>query len=70
MPFLRSLKLTALLTLRDMIEELKVVIRICKEIKAFRGFTAFQTAAEAAVDLGRQSEGWIKSVKQNKRAIE
>lgn len=62
----REDKLTALLTLRDTIEELKVVINICKEVKAFRNFTAFQNAAESVVDIGRQSEGWIKSVKQNK----
>ncbi len=61
--------LVELLTLRDRIEELKVVINICKEVKAFRSFTAFQTAAEAAVDLGRQSEGWIKSARQRSRTI-
>ena len=60
-------RLAELLTLRDTIEELKVVIRICKEIKAFRSFTSYQNAAESAVDLSRQSEGWIRSVKQNKR---
>jgi hypothetical protein len=49
---------------RDTIEKLKVVIRICKEVMAFRSFTAFQTAAEAALDLGRQSKGWIKIAKQ------
>jgi hypothetical protein len=66
----REDKLTALMTLRDTIEELKVVIMICKEVKAFRSFTSFQYAAESIVDISRQSEGWIRSVKQNKRAIE
>ncbi|MBI4686691.1 MAG: four helix bundle protein [Nitrospirae bacterium] len=64
----REEKLPALLTLRDAIEELKVMINICKEVKAFRSFTAFQTAAESIVDIGRQSEGWIRSVKQSSRA--
>lgn len=63
----REDKLAALLTLRDTIEELKVVIIICKEVKAFKSFTSFQQAAEAVVNLGRQCEGWIRSVKQNKR---
>ncbi len=57
-------KLGALMNLRDTIEQLKVTIRICKEVKAFRSFSSFQYAAEAAVNLGRQSEGWMKSVKQ------
>ena len=60
----REDKLMALMALRDTIEELKVVINICKEIKAFRSFTVFQNAAESAVALGRQSEGWIRSVRK------
>lgn len=60
----RDDKLDALLTLGDTIEELKVVINICKEVKAFKSFTTFQKAAEAAVNLSRQSEGWIRSVKK------
>jgi len=56
-------KLGTLLSLRDTVEQLKVTIRICKEVKAFKSFSSFQTAAEAAVNLSRQSEGWIKSVK-------
>ncbi len=60
----REDKFTALMLLRDTIEELKVVIRICKEVKAFRSFTAFQNAAESVVNLGRQTEGWIKSAQQ------
>ncbi|MBE0426643.1 MAG: four helix bundle protein [Nitrospirae bacterium] len=64
----REEKLNTLRSLRDTIEQLKVTIRICKEVKAFRSFNSFQQAAEWVVDLGRQSEGWIRSVKQKKRA--
>jgi hypothetical protein len=60
-------KLATLLTLRDTIEQLKVTIRICKEVKAFRSFSSFQYAAEAAVNISRQSEGWIKSAQQRNR---
>jgi hypothetical protein len=56
-------KLAALLTLRDTVEQMKVTIRICKEVKAFKSFSSFQYAAEVAVNLSRQSEGWIKSVR-------
>ena len=63
----REDKLQSLTELRDMIEQLKVTIIICKEVKAFRSFNVFQNAAEAAVNLSRQSEGWIKSIKQKNR---
>jgi hypothetical protein len=33
-----------------------VTILLGKEIKAFRSFAAFQQAAEAAVNISRQSE--------------
>ena len=46
-----------------------MVITLCKEINAFRSFAAFQTAAEAAVNLGKQSEGWLKSTKQVKGPV-
>ena len=63
----REQKLETLTNLRDTVEELKVVITLCKEIKAFKSFAAFQTAAEAAVNLGKQSEGWLRSVKGKSR---
>lgn len=60
----RADKREALLTLRDTLEELKVVINICKEVNAFKSFKTFQRAAESAVDIGRQCEGWIRSVEK------
>ena len=60
----REEKLETLTNLRDTVEELKVVITLCK---AFKSFAAFQTAAEAAVNLGKQSEGWLRSVKGKSR---
>ena len=65
----REQKLETLTNLRDSVEELKVVITLCKEIKAFKSFASFQTAAEAAVNLGRQSEGWLRSMKQVKGTV-
>jgi len=43
------------------IEDLKVLIQLAKEIKAFANFNQFQEAAELAVILGKQSGGWRKS---------
>ena len=57
-------KLPLLLELRDRLEELKVLIRICKEVKAFNRFNSFVHALDLVVELSRQSEGWIKVQKQ------
>lgn len=62
----RERKLEALTDLRDTVEELKVVITLAKEIKAFKSFATFQTAAEVAVNLGKQSEGWLRSAQGKK----
>lgn len=56
-----------LLKLREMIEQMKVTVRICKEVKAFRSFRSFQQMAEMAVNLSRQCEGWIKSEQQRQQ---
>jgi len=59
-------KLLTLCALRDVLEELKVTVRICKEVKAFRNFNSFKHAVGEAINLSRQSEGWIKSVRGKK----
>ena len=58
-------KLLTLLKLRDTIEELKATIRLCKELKAFKNFNSFQHAVEEVISIGRQGEGWIKSVQKS-----
>lgn len=40
------------------VDELKLLIQVGKETRAFAGFAAFQQAVELAVALGRQSGGW------------
>ena len=57
-------RLPLLLELRDRLEGLKVLIRICKEVKAFHRFNSFVHASNLVVELSRQNEGWIKG--QNK----
>jgi predicted nucleotidyltransferase len=47
-----------------------VAIILGQEIKAVRSFAAFLQAAEPAVSIGRQSEGWLKSVKQPRPAAQ
>ena len=53
---------SALLTeLRDKCEGVKLLIVLGKETRAFKSFSQFQTAASLAVEISRQSEGWLKS---------
>ncbi len=59
-------RLSTLQALRDTIEELKVTIRVCKEVKALKSFNSFKYLMENAISLSRQSEGWLKSVKGDK----
>jgi len=44
----------------EAVDDLKLLIQLGKELRAFRSFAEFQAAAELAVQLGRQSGGWLK----------
>ncbi|OGG99120.1 MAG: hypothetical protein A2600_04925 [Candidatus Lambdaproteobacteria bacterium RIFOXYD1_FULL_56_27] len=57
----RSDKAPLLTELRDQAEAMKVGLMIGKEIKAFSSFKQFEKAATLAVEIARQSEGWLKS---------
>ena len=53
-------RLPLLLELRDRLEELNVLLRICKEVRAFNSFNSYVYASNLVVELSRQNEGWIK----------
>lgn len=55
-------KLPLLYELRENIEELKILIRISKESKAFHNFNSFKHAIECVASVSKQNEGWIKSL--------
>ncbi|MCP4254070.1 MAG: four helix bundle protein [Candidatus Scalindua sp.] len=57
-------KRPCLLELREKLEGLKILIRICKEVKAFNRFNSFVYASDLVVDISRQNEGWIKGQKE------
>ena len=57
-------RLPFLLELRERLEGLKVLIRICKEVKAFHSFNSFVYASDLVVDISRQNEGWIRGHKR------
>src|SRR5665647_975768 len=53
-------QLSLLLELRQSLEALQVLIRICKEVRAFHSLNSFVHSSGLVVDLSRQNEGWIK----------
>ncbi len=57
-------KLPRLLELREHLDELIILIRIGKDARTFKSFKAFQFAVEQVVQVSRQNEGWIKSVRK------
>lgn len=54
-------RLPVLEELRIKLEELKIEIRICKEIKAFANFNSFETSINKVIGIAKQNEGWIRS---------
>tara|TARA_B100000315_G_scaffold248348_1_gene278121 strand:+ start:1861 stop:2241 length:381 start_codon:yes stop_codon:yes gene_type:complete len=57
----RQDKLPVLYKLRETLEELKLIIRLCKDIKAFHNFNSFETSIKHVIDISKQNEGWIRS---------
>ena len=57
----RSMRKEHLAEAIDKLEELKILINICKEIKAFRSFKNFEFSAKLVVEVSKQCEGWLRS---------
>jgi 23S rRNA-intervening sequence protein len=53
-----------LLRLRAALDELLILVRLAKEVRAFRSFKSFQFAIEQVVAVCRQNEGWLRSTQQ------
>lgn len=49
--------------LRDRLEDLKLTIRLCKDLKSFPNFNSYQYSINEVVNLCKQNEGWLKSVR-------
>ena len=60
-------KAELLLQLREQLEDLKLTIRLCKDVKAFANFNSYQYSINEVVNLSRQNEGWLKSVRKQGR---
>ena len=57
-------KAPMLLKNRERLEDLKLTIRLCKDLKVFQKFNSFQYSINEVVDLSRQNEGWLKATLQ------
>ena len=57
-------KAPILLRLREETEELKVLLRLCHDVKAFPNFNSFEHAIGLVTDIAKQNEGWLKSQQQ------
>jgi hypothetical protein len=53
-----------LLEVREQVEELKVLLRLGNDLRAFASFNSFAHAIEAVVEIAKQNEGWLKSQRQ------
>lgn len=54
-------KTAVLLRIREELEELKVVLRLCLDAKAFHNFKSFEHAVTLVTEIAKQNEGWLKS---------
>jgi len=45
----------------DKLQELKIRVQVCAEIKAFRRPNNFPTATRKVIEISKQCEGWLRS---------
>ena len=43
------------------LEELKILIRICKELKVFNSSNSYEVSSKLVIDIIKQCEGWLRS---------
>jgi hypothetical protein len=51
-------KIELLHDIREETEELKVVLRLCQDVKALPNFNSFEHAIGLVVEIAKQNEGW------------
>ena len=56
-------KAPKLIELRGQLDELFILIRLAKEVQAFKSFSAYQFTVEQVASICRQNEGWLRSVR-------
>jgi len=55
-------KTRVLTKLRDRCEDMKMLLLIAKELKAFKSFKQFEYSSKLSVDVCKQSQAWLGSV--------
>jgi hypothetical protein len=55
-----------LLEIREEVEQLKVLLRLAHDVKAFTKLSSFEHAVTLAVEIAKQNEGWLKSQHQSR----
>jgi hypothetical protein len=58
---IRENRIKSLSEAMDALEELKINIRICKEIRAFRSFKNYEYVTRLTIDVAKQCGGWLRS---------
>lgn len=57
----RREKASVLLELRETLEEVKALLRLCQDVRAFPRFASYEHAMLLLVDAAKQNEGWLRS---------
>ncbi|CAA6826471.1 MAG: Unknown protein [uncultured Sulfurovum sp.] len=58
-------KVDDLVRLRDTCEEMKMLIQLSKELKAFKDFKQFEHSSLLSVTVCKQAQAWLKSSQRN-----
>lgn len=56
-------KAPILLQNRERLEDLKITVRLGRDLQAFQNFNSFEYSINEVVDLCKQNEGWLKSTR-------
>jgi len=51
--------------LRDKCEDMKILIHISKELKAFKSFSQFEHSVKLSLNVCRQAQGWLNASCEN-----
>ena len=54
-------KYEAIAKIRDNAEELKIIIFLTKELKAFKSLKQFEISSRLCFEISKQSQGWLNS---------
>lgn len=56
---LKANRIEMLVASLEKLEELKILIHVCKEIKAFNNPKSFEVVCRLVLDITKQCEGWL-----------